>query len=61
MYAGLPGKLFLGVMGLLFVVATISGIIVYGPAMRKLSFGEVRRHRSALVKWLDLPTCSKPA
>jgi uncharacterized iron-regulated membrane protein len=54
MFAGLPGKLFLGLMGLLFVVAIVSGVVVYGSAMRKLSFGTVRRDRSRLVKWLDL-------
>jgi uncharacterized iron-regulated membrane protein len=54
MFAGLPGKLFLGVMGLLFVVAIVSGVAVYGPFMRKLDFGTVRRTRAARVKWLDL-------
>jgi uncharacterized iron-regulated membrane protein len=54
MFAGLPGKLFLGVMGLLFVVAIVSGVVVYGPFMRKLDFGTVRKTRAARVKWLDL-------
>ncbi len=54
MFAGLPGKLFLGFMGLLFVVAIISGVVVYAPAMRKLEFGTVRSTRSRLVRWLDL-------
>jgi len=53
MYAGLPGKLFLGLMGLLFVVAIVSGIVLYGPWMRKLDFGTVR-NRGRLVRWLDL-------
>lgn len=53
-FAGLPGKLFLGFMGLLFVVAVVSGVVVYAPAMRKLRFGTVRRQRSRLVRWLDL-------
>ena len=54
MFAGLPGKLFLGFMGLLFVVAIVSGVVVYAPAMRKLDFGTVRSKRSRLVRWLDL-------
>jgi uncharacterized iron-regulated membrane protein len=54
MFAGLPGKLFLGFMGLLFVVAIASGVVVYGPAMRKLDFGTVRNNRSRLLRWLDL-------
>lgn len=53
-FAGLPGKLFLGVMGLLFSVAIISGIVIYAPFMRRLDFGTVRRNRSRRVKWLDL-------
>jgi uncharacterized iron-regulated membrane protein len=54
MFAGLPGKLFLGVMGLLFCVAIISGIVVYAPSMRKLSFGTYRRDRTHVVRWLDI-------
>jgi len=54
MFAGLPGKLFLGLMGLLMLVAIVSGVVLYAPFMRKLRFGEVRRDRSARVKWLDL-------
>jgi uncharacterized iron-regulated membrane protein len=54
MFAGLPGKLFLGLMGLLFVVAIVSGVVVYGPFMRKLDFGTVRSGKAARLKWLDL-------
>lgn len=54
LFAGLPGKLFLGLMGLLLLVAIVSGVVLYAPFMRKLSFGEVRRERSPRVKWLDL-------
>ncbi len=54
MFAGLPGELFLGLMGLLFVAAIVSGIVIYAPFMRKLDFGTVRRGRSQRTKWLDL-------
>lgn len=54
LFAGLPGKLFLGFMGLLLLVAIVSGVVLYAPFMRKLRFGEVRRERSPRVKWLDL-------
>jgi uncharacterized iron-regulated membrane protein len=54
LFAGLPGKLFLGLMGLLMVVAIVSGVVLYAPFMRKLPFGAVRRDRSARLKWLDL-------
>jgi uncharacterized iron-regulated membrane protein len=54
MFAGLPGKLFLGLMGLLMVIAVVSGLVLYPPFMRKIEFGTVRRDRSPRVKWLDL-------
>ena len=54
MYAGLPGMLFLGLMGLLFAASIISGVVVYGPFMRRLDFGTVRKKKSTRVKWLDL-------
>ncbi|NIM42934.1 MAG: PepSY domain-containing protein [Hydrogenophaga sp.] len=54
LFAGLPGTLFLGFMGLLLLVALVSGVVLYAPFMRKLGFGEVRRDRSSRVRWLDL-------
>jgi uncharacterized iron-regulated membrane protein len=54
MFAGLPGKLFLGLMGILFCVAIVSGIVVYAPSMRKLKFGTYRRDRTRVVRWLDV-------
>jgi uncharacterized iron-regulated membrane protein len=54
LFAGLPGKLFLGLMGLLMVLAIVSGVVLYAPFMRKLPFGAVRRDRSTRLKWLDL-------
>jgi uncharacterized iron-regulated membrane protein len=54
LFAGLAGKLFLGFMGLLLLVAIVSGVVLYGPFMRKLEFGTVRRDRRPRLKWLDL-------
>lgn len=54
MFAGLPGKLFLGAMGILFCISVVSGVVVYGPSMRKLSFGDLRLGRIRLIRWLDL-------
>jgi len=54
MFAGLPGELFLGFMGLLFVLAIVSGVLLYGPFMKKLDFGIVRKERSSRLRWLDL-------
>ncbi len=50
---GLPGMLFLGLMGFLFLIATISGAVLYAPFMARLRFGEIRRERSARAKWTD--------
>ena len=54
MLAGLPGEMFLAVMALLFLVAIVSGIVLYGPFSRKLDFGALRVDRSARVRWLDV-------
>ncbi len=54
LFADLPGTLFLGFMGLLLVIAIVSGVVLYAPFMRKLEFGTVRRGNSTRVKWLDL-------
>lgn len=53
MFAGLPGMLFLGFMGLLMVVAIVSGVVLYYPFMRRLRFGARRTRRSARIRWLD--------
>ena len=53
LFLGRPGMLFRGAMGLLFTLAVISGLVLYGPFMRKLAFGTVRVSRSARLKWLD--------
>lgn len=53
MFLGLPGMLFLGLMGLFFILALVSGVILYAPFMRKLDFGTLRTSRSRRVKWLD--------
>ncbi|MFT4063837.1 PepSY-associated TM helix domain-containing protein [Paraburkholderia sp.] len=54
LFAGLPGTLFIGAMGFMFVVSVVSGIVVYGVFMRRLPFGTVRRDRAPRLKWLDL-------
>jgi uncharacterized iron-regulated membrane protein len=54
LFLGLPGALFLGAVGVLFAVAIVSGVVLYGPFMRKLSFGTVRHEGSARLRWLDL-------
>jgi uncharacterized iron-regulated membrane protein len=53
MFLGIPGKLFLGLMGMLFMISIISGIVLYGPIMKKYDFGMVRKNKSKRLKWLD--------
>jgi uncharacterized iron-regulated membrane protein len=50
----LPGELFLAAMGLLFIAATVSGIVLYAPFAGRQRFGTVRSTRSVRLKWLDL-------
>ena len=54
MFAGLPGKLFLAFMGILFVAAIVSGTVLYLPFMRRLKFATVRQDKSTRLRWLDL-------
>jgi uncharacterized iron-regulated membrane protein len=51
---GLPGQLLLGVAGLVFFVAVISGVVVYAPFMRRLAFGTIRRDARRRTRWLDM-------
>lgn len=52
-FAGVKGTLFLGFMGLLLIVAIVSGVVLYGPFTRRLDFGAIRRRGSRQLKWLD--------
>ena len=54
LFAGLPGTLFLGFMGVLLMVAIVSGVVLYAPFMRKLDFGTVRHDHATRTRWLDL-------
>jgi uncharacterized iron-regulated membrane protein len=53
MFMGLPGKLFLGGMGLLFLISIISGVVLYWPFARRLEFGTLRQGKSNRILWLD--------
>jgi uncharacterized iron-regulated membrane protein len=54
MFAGIVGKLFLGVMGLLMIAAIVSGVVLYAPFMRRLDFGTVRHESGRRTRWLDM-------
>ena len=56
LFAGKPGKLFLGGMGLLFLVAIISGVVLYWPFTRRLRFATIRESQSSRILWLDWHT-----
>lgn len=52
--AGEAGRWFLTAMALLFVIAIVSGVVLYAPYMRTLAFGSVRKERDRRLRWLDL-------
>lgn len=54
MFAGEIGQIFLGTIGIVFLLSIVSGVVVYAPFMRRLSFGTIRANRSSRTKWLDL-------
>lgn len=54
LFLGFPGQLFIGVVGLVFVLSMVSGIVLYGPFMRKLAFGLVRFGRQLRMVQADL-------
>ncbi|QCX53736.1 PepSY domain-containing protein [Elizabethkingia sp. JS20170427COW] len=53
LFAGIPGKLFLGLMGILFLISIVTGIVLYGRIMKKFDFGMIRKNKSSRLKWLD--------
>jgi uncharacterized iron-regulated membrane protein len=53
LFGGLTGAMVLAAMGFTLVVATVSGVVLYAPYMKKLAFGTVRR-RGRRLWWLDL-------
>lgn len=50
---GLPGMLFLGTIGLTFVLSLVSGAVLYAPFMRKLRFGTLRTAKNKRVGRID--------
>lgn len=53
MFLGIGGKLFLGLMGILFIIAIVTGIVLYGRIMKKFDFGMIRKYKSRRLQWLD--------
>ena len=50
LFAGKPGKLFLGGMGLLFMIAIVSGVVLYWPFTRRLNFATTSRERMSIAR-----------
>ncbi|WBY16745.1 PepSY-associated TM helix domain-containing protein [Erythrobacteraceae bacterium WH01K] len=53
MLLGQWGMWFLGAMGVAFVVALLSGVVLYAPFMRRLPFGTLRAGRAKRTARLD--------
>ncbi|MEH2479117.1 putative iron-regulated membrane protein [Nitrobacteraceae bacterium AZCC 2146] len=53
LYLGQPGILFMGAMGFLFMVAIVSGVVLYWPFTRRLSFATIRSEKTRRIVWLD--------
>jgi uncharacterized iron-regulated membrane protein len=53
LFAGLAGELFVGTVGVMLIIATVTGVMLYGPFTKKMRFGEIRRERDR-IRWLDL-------
>ncbi|NUU04616.1 PepSY-associated TM helix domain-containing protein [Herbaspirillum robiniae] len=58
LFLGFPGQLFIGLVGIVFVLSMVSGIVLYGPFMRKLAFGLVRFGRQVRIVQADLHNLS---
>ena len=54
LFLDLPGELLMGTMAVLFVISLVSGALVYGPFMRRLEFGTLRRQSAPRLRWFDL-------
>lgn len=54
LFAGVPGRLVLGVIGLAIMTALGTGLLIYGPTMRRFSFGMLRRELSRRTLLADL-------
>jgi uncharacterized iron-regulated membrane protein len=52
--AGQLGSFFLCFIGLTFLTSVISGVVIYGPFMRRQRFGIVRQRNGSRRRWLDL-------
>ncbi|MBB2960984.1 PepSY-associated TM helix domain-containing protein [Methylobacterium sp. R2-1] len=53
-FLGLPGELAGGVVALLVVICLVTGVVIYGPFIKGLAFGLIRRGRGERLRQRDL-------
>jgi uncharacterized iron-regulated membrane protein len=54
LFADQFGSFLLCFIGVNFLLSIVSGVVIYGPFMRRLDFGTIRRQQGSRVRWLDL-------
>jgi uncharacterized iron-regulated membrane protein len=53
MFLGFYGMFFLGLMGILLIIALVSGVFIYAPHAKNAGFASVRRGKRRYLSWLD--------
>ncbi len=51
---GIPGIFLTGVLGVIFLISTVTGWIIYAPFMKALVFGMIRRGKAAHMRFADM-------
>ncbi len=51
---GLVGTLLTGIGGVIFLISTVTGWIIYAPFMKGLVFGAIRWKRATPIRWADM-------
>jgi uncharacterized iron-regulated membrane protein len=54
LFMGPPGTLLVGLIGLCFFTSLITGVLLYGPLMKRFAFGMLRRERHLRTLLADL-------
>jgi uncharacterized iron-regulated membrane protein len=53
MFLGFYGMFFLGLMGILLIIALVSGVFIYAPHAKNAGFAGVRQGKRRYLSWLD--------
>lgn len=54
LFMGAPGALLVGAIGLAFLTSLLTGMIIYGPMMKRFAFGLLRRERHLRTLFADV-------